>query len=567
VRSVLVTGFTGGAKAAAWRIVAVLAVLAGLTGAARTADNPFLPARDPAPILAAIDKERPQFVPPIGVTGIGVPHHLLAAELIARGFWAASAGHYSRIILLSPDHFRKVHKAFGTTREDLASVLGTVTVDQGGVGAIAANADLVEVLPSLAREHGVMAIAPFIAKFFPGAKVIPVLGSITADAGEWRQMAEALKPLIDDTTLVVQSTDYSHYRPLQEAMARDQETLAMIAAGDPAGVEPLLQPAHMDSKASQYIQMALQKDVFGSSPMVIGNGNSVEYGTGPQSTTSYVVTAFVKDPAAGAVFDYADQTRVMFGGDVLLGRYLLPALRDPDSWAAIRDSVLAITHGAEMIVNLEGVLLDGPVMGVDFNTHVMVTDDAAPVLAALKVGAASLANNHASDLGVTGRAISVEQLRALDVTPLEHGTLTDFAAFRLLALNFVSGKFVGEALADPDDLDWVCGLAAAPPLVAFVHWGTEYVTEASEKERGIARALARCGVTLIVGAHSHQASPRIAAINGGATQMVYSLGNFLFDQSAPRGSGALLEMRVFPQGTVAARLIPIPNLFDLSRPN
>jgi len=47
--------------------------------------------------------------------------------------------------------------------------------------------------------------------------------------------------------------------------------------------------------------------------------------------------------------------------------------------------------------------------------------------------------------------------------------------------------------------------------------------------------------------------------------MVFSLGNLLFDQTSPRGSGALLELRVFKQGTVAARLVPVPNLFELGR--
>ncbi len=532
---------------------------------AAAADNPFLPAQDPAPFLAAIAKETPSFTPPAGVTGISVPHHLLAVDLIARGFWAASAGHYTRIILISPDHFHKVSKAFGTTREDLKSVFGTVASDAAGVDAVAAQSALVEVLPTVDHEHGLMVEAPFIKHFFPDAKVIPLLGSINANEADWRAMTEALKPLVDDHTLVVQSTDYSHYRTLPEAIARDQETLSLIAAGDPGAVDPLLQPAHMDSKAAQYIQMALQREVFHSSPVVLANANSVAYGTGEGSTTSYVVTAFVRDPATGTAFDYADQTRLMFGGDVLLGRYLLPALRNPQSWTKIRDTVLAVTRKAPLIVNLEGVLLDGPVTGVDFNTHVMVTDDAAPVLAALNVTAASLANNHANDLGATGRAESAKLLNGLGVTPMEHGTVTDFGAFRLLALNFVSGKFVGEALADPDALDWVCSLKAAPPLIAFVHWGTEYVTAASAKERGIAERLTRCGVTLIVGAHSHQASPAIEPLSGGSAQMVYSLGNLLFDQSSPRGSGALLEMRVFKQGTVAARLIPVANVFDLTR--
>jgi poly-gamma-glutamate synthesis protein (capsule biosynthesis protein) len=101
--------------------------------------------------------------------------------------------------------------------------------------------------------------------------------------------------------------------------------------------------------------------------------------------------------------------------------------------------------------------------------------------------------------------------------------------------------------------------------VAFVHWGEEYVAEAGAEERQIADRLAQCGVSLIVGGHSHQASGGIEPLRGGAAQMVFSLGNFIFDQSAPRGSGALLELRVFAQGTVAARLVPVPNLFDLTR--
>jgi poly-gamma-glutamate synthesis protein (capsule biosynthesis protein) len=39
----------------------------------------------------------------------------------------------------------------------------------------------------------------------------------------------------------------------------------------------------------------------------------------------------------------------------------------------------------------------------------------------------------------------------------------------------------------------------------------------------------------------------------------------LFDQSASRASGALVEMRVFEQGTVFMRNIPLPNFFDMGR--
>lgn len=540
-------------------------LLMALCGGAVAADNPFLPAQDPAPLLAAIAAERPNFTPPAGVTGITVPHHLLAVNLIARGFWAASAGHYTRIILISPDHFRKVGKAFGTTREDLKTVFGTVASDTTGVNAVAADAALVQVLPAVDYEHGLMVEAPFIKHFFPDAEVIPVLGSINATEADWAAMATLLRPLVTPDTLIVQSTDFSHYRPLPEAIARDQESIAVLDAGDPAGVVPLLQPAHMDSKAATWLQMTLQHDVFGAAPVVLANGNSVDYGTGADSTTSYIVAAWVKDAAAGTVFDYADQTRLFFGGDVLLGRYFLPLLHDPKAWTAIRDALLAVTHGKPLVINLEGVLLDGPVSGVGQDAHVMTTEDAAPMLAALHVVAAGLANNHANDLGPEGRAESVAQLKTLGIAPLEHGTVTDLGAMRVLALNFVGGKLVGDAIADPQKLDWVCGVNAAAPLVAFVHWGTEYTDAATDAERAIAAKLAQCGVALVVGDHSHQASAGVEAVAGGASQMVFSLGNLLFDQSSPRGSGALLEVRVFKQGTVAARVIPVGNMFEVGR--
>jgi hypothetical protein len=159
----------------------------------------------------------------------------------------------------------------------------------------------------------------------------------------------------------------------------------------------------------------------------------------------------------------------------------------------------------------------------------------------------------------------VHQLERLGVAPIEHGAVVDLGALRVLGLNFVGGKMVGEAIADPDDLDWVCELDAAPPLIAFVHWGPEYVTAAGDKEQQTADALAQCGVSLIVGNHSHKAADTIEPLRGGAAQAVYSLGNFIFDQTSPRGTGALLEVRTFKQGTIAARLIPIPNLFELSR--
>jgi predicted class III extradiol MEMO1 family dioxygenase len=81
---------------------------------------------DPSAFEEALAKESPS--PPTGhrVTGITVPHHLVAADLIARGFRCASAGTYERIILLSPDHFRRSRLPFATSRGAFETVFGDV---------------------------------------------------------------------------------------------------------------------------------------------------------------------------------------------------------------------------------------------------------------------------------------------------------------------------------------------------------------------------------------------------------------------------------------------------------
>ena len=68
----------------------------------------------------------------IRLSGITVPHHLLADRLVALGFRAASGQSYKRIVILTPDHFRKADKPFATTRRGFETVNGKVATDAHG---------------------------------------------------------------------------------------------------------------------------------------------------------------------------------------------------------------------------------------------------------------------------------------------------------------------------------------------------------------------------------------------------------------------------------------------------
>lgn len=495
------------------------------------------------------------------VTGLILPHHLLAADLIARGVQAASRHAYRRVIVMAPDHFNRSRRPFATTTRDVATVFGTLGTDRAAVATLLRVPDLFEESGLFDREHGVAALLPFIKRLLPGATIVPIANAITATRADWDRAFDLLQPLLGPDTLVIQSTDFSHYLRPEIARQRDQESLNLLAAGDPEAASGLIQPDHIDSTAAFYLQLRLQASL-GSHPVVIANRNSDTYSPGADRTTSYIVAAFTREPAKVPAFP--DQTIAYVGGDFFAGRLLTAPLASAAQREAVVRQVLAVTGGAPLILNLEGAILDEIPSNVPSDLHAMDATLALPLLRALHASAAGLANNHSFDLGAPGLASSERALAGAGIKPLPQGRIADFGPFRMVTLNYVGqgGGRKGYPVVRSGDIESLCRSAAKPPLLAFVHWGREFTATAEAPERSEAEALATCGVSAVIGAHSHTASTRIDAPDGGQLMSVYSLGNFLFDQRSPRGTGALLELRFFKQGTFASRLIPLPNFFE-----
>ncbi len=546
----------GGRRCALWVMVTALLMISGTN---QTQANSFLPSAEDAKFLRGmIAAEQPSFDVPSGVTGISVPHHLLAADLIARGFWAASEGEYERIIVIGPDHFRAVESGFAIDASSHETALGPVQGDKAAAGALLANPELSE-HPGIAQEHAIGALLPFIAHFFPGVPVVSMIAAVDAAPEDWAIAAQALAGVVSPDTLVVQSTDYSHFLPVGQAVTADLQTLAVIAAGEPDAVASLNQPDHMDALAAQYLQMTMQRAHFFAQAAVIANRNSRHYGGSTTDTTSYMVSVYHPNPQALSRFTYGDQQKLFIAGDLLTGRFLEPILADANALAGILNAVAQSTAGSPLVANLEGVIVDETVGNAPVGAHLMTSDTAVDVLRMLGVGAVGVANNHSHDFGTEAARETIEILRQNGIDAVPHGKIADLGALRVVALNLLEGK-------DPfaDDLEVVCDLVVAPPIVVFVHWGTEYTNVAQRRQVDLVDQAANCGVAAVVGAHSHLASEKIE-LSARGLPFVYSLGNFLFDQTGDDVSGALLELRVFEQGTVALRLVPIPNLFELGR--
>jgi AmmeMemoRadiSam system protein B len=502
------------------------------------------------------------------LSGVTVPHHLLAADLIARTLRMVNREAVRKIVILFPDHFKRTRLPFATTRRDFQTVFGLVRTDDEDADKLLAVPELVEESTLFAHDHGIGAILPFVSHYFPGVPIIPVAVSIRSHRADWDKLAAELTPIIDPSTLIIQSTDFSHYLPLNEATQRDQESLNVISAGDLDAAAGLLQPQNTDSRGAQYIQLKLQQTFFHADPVVLFNKNSQTYSDEIEPrTTSYIIEVYApKAPDQVGTDD--DGSKVFcFAGDSFFGRDVARQLANADAARRVQDAIRAVLNNCRLIVNLEGVMVPTLPRRVAPTTLAMPEKLTLEWLRALNVVGVSLANNHAMDLGGAAYARMVRTLRAAGIAVVQRGEIVDLGRIRVAALTDLdnaTGQFLG--VITKVEIEKLSHLGAGAPAVAFVHWGHEGAASPDERQRALAHDLAIARIPLIAGAHPHVASRHLDLVDGPSTLRAFSLGNFIFDQSARRASGGVLEVRVFDQGTFAARLVPIANYFDLARP-
>ena len=189
----------------------------------------------------------------------------------------------------------------------------------------------------------------------------------------------------------------------------------------------------------------------------------------------------------------------------------------------------------------------------------------------------SLANNHSNDQGRDGVIATAKhaeqhglrvvgfgntQLQARRPALLSNATDTVaiFASVFVPLENWMyRAGSPGPSQASVDELaeDMRAWKSAHPHAVAiaFLHWGWEYHTTPTDQQRFEARTLISAGADAIIGHHPHVVQT-IEYIDG--KPVVYSLGNFVFDNARETASnGLVLQCTVRGGRMDSVRLIPV----------
>lgn len=181
----------------------------------------------------------------------------------------------SRVVLLGPAHRVRVDGLASPGATVLRTPLGDVRVDVAALSTIGAP----ESPEAHRREHSLEVELPFLQRVAPRASVVPlVVGAATAE-----EVARALEVVWGGPeTVIVVSSDLSHYLPYDVGRVADERTAARIVAlddglgGDEAcGAAPingLLRVARRRGMRAELVDLRSSGDTAGPRDEVVGYG-------------------------------------------------------------------------------------------------------------------------------------------------------------------------------------------------------------------------------------------------------------------------------------------------------
>ncbi|MFN8627768.1 MAG: AmmeMemoRadiSam system protein B [Candidatus Binatia bacterium] len=190
----------------------------------------------------------PALSPPL--RGLIVPHagYVYSGRAAAAGYARLRSHRYRRAVILAPSHLAAFRGVAVLEVEAFVTPLGAVAVDRQAVETLLHGAPFHRSAEPFYGEHALEIQLPFLQRVLPLAQVVPTLvGSL--DRHDLAVAAARLQAVVDGNTVVIVSSDFTHYGrrfaylpfPAEGAEAvraglhdLDMGAIERVCAGDPA---------------------------------------------------------------------------------------------------------------------------------------------------------------------------------------------------------------------------------------------------------------------------------------------------------------------------------------------
>lgn len=475
-----------------------------------------------------------------------VAHHLIVGDKIAELFSWIGDKKTDTVIVLSPNHFEHGTAAVQTCTVGWQTPYGDLLPDAQMIDDLQQQLSFVtDEADTCFGEHGVGAITPFVKRSFPGANIVPVLLSESTSTEEINALAAFLAD--QKHSKVVASVDMSHTLPDEVADYHDMVTMQAL---ETASVAIDLE---VDSNASLRTLAAYNARIGAEQWHMTYHGSSVDMGLADtwEDNTSHILGYFTEGIAEASPW-----AALHFVGDIMLDRgtrLKLDAYGVQYPWEYM-ERYLSGSHA--VIGNLEGTVneqqstytYDPPFRFVFSLESVEETAQYVDVM--------SLANNHTLDVGWDGQEETMQRLTEMGIPWF--GSYADPDPRYDVTINGIDIAIIGYHQFSPNEEALTAMITQADQeekfVIVYPHWGTEYVYTPSASQERLATLMVEAGADLIIGGHPH-VTQGMDVIDD--VPVLYSLGNFVFDQQIPVTWPAMTVGVVITDESVILSLLPV----------
>lgn len=161
-----------------------------------------------------------------------VSHHLFAGGHISRFFAAirevAGGDRPRTFIILGPDHRRQCTAMAAATRRPWKTPFGMCLPDLPLTDRLRARGAAGLDDGAFINEHSIGAVMPFIARYFPRSKVVPLVLNYRMSWEEARRLGLALAAEALPDAILILSSDFVHDRTSAEARSLDRRTRGVL---------------------------------------------------------------------------------------------------------------------------------------------------------------------------------------------------------------------------------------------------------------------------------------------------------------------------------------------------
>ena len=172
------------------------------------------------------------------------PHagYTYSGPTAGQGFSLVQGRSYKRVLVLAPSHHSPSRGLSIAPVDAYRTPLGDVPLDLAAVAALRLSPLVVEEPDAHVREHSIEIELPLLQRALTsGWHLVPILVG-RLEGADYQTAADLLRPLADADTLVVVSSDFTHYgqRFAYQPFPLDGETPARLQALDDGAIDRIL---------------------------------------------------------------------------------------------------------------------------------------------------------------------------------------------------------------------------------------------------------------------------------------------------------------------------------------